>query len=169
MSTTVIPEIDVIIGTSLYLYENEWAIKSISIPTGQGLDAYLQKKKLLESFSGEGIPTPAIVFSANGPDIVARQGDKIWKIECKGLGTGKSPTLRNNFDRALSSAASYYDDVENTYVGLALPLDQAYVHHIKYRIPSALRVAISLWIFLYEPNGGSVWAIAPGGHDGSLT
>lgn len=163
MLSIVIPEIDVIIGTALYLYENGWTIESVSIPTGQGLDAYLQKKKLLERFLRGGIPTKGIVFPSKGPDIVARQGDKIWKIECKGLGTGKLQTLRNNFDRALSSSVSYYDD-EATYVGLALPLDRSYLAFIKSRIPHALRSAIHLWIFIYNPIRSSIKVIAPRNH-----
>lgn len=163
MSNAITPEIDVIIGTALYLYENGWNIECVSIPTGQRLDLSLQKEKLLARFSERGIPTTGIVFPSNGPDIVARQGDKIWKIECKGLGTGKPPTVRNNFDRAVASAVSYFDG-EATHIGLAIPMEYAFRGFVRGRVPKALRIALNLWVFLLEPDGCTIKDIRPDGH-----
>ena len=60
-----------------------------------------------------------VVFNHNGPDIVASARGITWKFECKGFGTGKNSTHKNHFDRAISSAVSYFDSPD-TRLGLAL-------------------------------------------------
>ena len=85
-------------------------------------------------------------FSNEGPDIIARHGDGLWRIECKSLGNVARETLKNQFDRAVASAVSYYDQ-KGMRVGLALPAE--YRMHIMQKLPRALKEAINLWIFLY--------------------
>lgn len=157
------PEIDVIIETSLHLSRHGWVIKDISIPRGQVLDYSTQKRELNTKFARGGINVDNIDLRTNGPDIVAVQDEKVWRIECKGLGAGKSQTLRNNFDRAVASAVSYYDG-EATHIGLAIPMEYAFLGFVKRRVPKALRNALNLWVFLLEPDGCTVKDIRPDGH-----
>jgi len=55
-------------------------------------------------------------------------------------------TLKNNFDRAVASAVSYYDR-KGIRVGLALP--EEYRKHVARKLPRALREALNMWLFLY--------------------
>ncbi len=138
-------------------------IKAISIPRGQGLNYYLQKRELISRFTGGGINPDNIELRPNGPDIVAVHEEKVWKIECKGLGAGKAQTLRNNFDQAVSSAVSYFDG-EATHIGLAIPMEYAFRGFVRGRVPKALRIALNLWVFLLEQDGCTVKDIGPDGH-----
>ena len=99
--------------------------------------------------------------NSNGPDIIAKKDGLIWKIECKGLGEGVSQTLRNNFDRALSSTVSYYDQRNNLQIGLAMPRDSTYLGLIRSRIPQALREAINLWVILWNVEKKVIEAYSP--------
>ena len=70
-----------------------------------------------------------------------------------------SSTVRNNFDRALASAASYYTQKDKLRLGLALPAE--YIKFLKDRVPQALRMAINLWIFLYVKFDNEIFVFAP--------
>ena len=84
----------------------------------------------------------------------------LWKIECKGLGAEvRTPTVRNNFDRALASMVSYYDKPKGLRLGLALP--EEYLKHLEVRLPRALGTALNLWVFLYVKSENTVYASAP--------
>lgn len=157
------PEIDVIIWTALYLHRQRWNIKTISIPTGRGLDARQQKEELEKKFVEGGIPMTGIRFHSSGPDIIAQKGKEVWKVECKSLGKWKPQTVRNQFDRALSSAVSYFDG-EATRIGLALPMEYAFRGFVRGRVPKALRIALNLWVFLLDQDGCTVKDIGPDGH-----
>jgi len=91
---------------------------------------------------------PELVGS--GPDIEAVSDDLYWKIECKGFGTGKPQTHRNNFDRALASVVSYYEDRRPVALGLALPASQHYLQLLKTRAGKSLRTRLNLWVLLYD-------------------
>jgi hypothetical protein len=134
-----IQEIQVITGVAKWLRSQGWKAETISVPRGQGLDTQTHKKEIKSIFGG-------VQFSNEGPDIIARKGDELWRIECKGLGNVAPATLKNNFDRAVASTVSYYDQ-RDMRVGLALP--EAYRKYIMQKLPRALREAINLWIFLY--------------------
>jgi len=134
-----IQEIQVITGVAKWLRSQGWTADTISVPRGQGLDTQTHKNEIKSIFR-------EVRFSNEGPDIIVRHGDELWRIECKGLGNVAPATLKNNFDRAVASAASYYDQ-KGMRVGLALP--EAYRKHITQKLPRALREAINLWIFLY--------------------
>ena len=99
-------------------------------------------------------------FVGSGPDIVAVSDHLYWKVECKGSGTGKPATQRNNFDRALASVVSYDEDcppdtderVKNTTValGLALPATEQYWKLLTTRARKPLRSRLNLWVLLYD-------------------
>lgn len=137
-----IEEIQVIMGVAKWLLSEGWTVDSISVPRGQGLDTQKHKQRAKSIFR-------EVRLSNEGPDIIARHGDELWRIECKGLGNGAPSTLKNNFDRAVASAVSYYDQ-KGIRVGLALP--EAYRKHIMQKLPQALREAINLWLFLYAAD-----------------
>jgi len=134
-----IEEIKVIVGVAKRLRLQGWTADSVSVPRGQGLDTRTHKDQVKSFF-------PQVHFSSKGPDIVAHRGDEIWRIECKGLGNVARATLKNNFDRAVASAVSYYDR-KGIRVGLALP--EEYRKHVARKLPRALREALNMWLFLY--------------------
>lgn len=138
-----VEEIQVIIGVAKWLRSQGWTVDTVSVPHGQGLDTQTHKNQIKSIF-------PEVRFSSKGPDILARRGDELWRIESKGLGNIAAPTLKNNFDRAVASAVSYYDR-KGMQVGLALP--EAYRKHIAQKLPRALRKALNMWLLLYVVDG----------------
>jgi hypothetical protein len=149
MVDEAVPEIDVLIATVIWLHSQGWTVEAISQARGEGINIYEDREKLRTKFSETQVPIPHI-FNSSGPDIIARKGSDLWKIECKGLGAGRPQTLRNNFDRTLSSTVSYYDQKIGLRIGLAMPRNSKYISLIRSKIPQALREAISLWILLYN-------------------
>ncbi len=136
----------------------------MSLPKGkQFLDHDEQASFLgdyLEEKLGFGV-IPRWRDKPSGPDIIAAKDRALWRIECKGLGTGQPSTLRNNFDRALSSAVSYYDGAEGNRLGVALPRPDVYLTRVRKKIPEPLRKALCLWVLLYNPQTDSIDAMAP--------
>lgn len=92
--------------------------------------------------------------------MVAISENEWWAVECKGAGTGKDSTYRNNFDRALSSIVSYYEDSPNNvpewaenatvFLGLALPTAKQYQRELERRVRTPLRQRLNLWVLLYD-------------------
>ncbi len=155
-----VPEIDVLIAVAKWLHSEGWTLESLSVARGQGIDSVVAKNKLVANLTKLGIQQTGIRFVTRGEDIRARQGSTLWRIECKGLGTNLPlSTVRNNFDRALSSTVSYYTQKDGLRLGLALP--EEYIKLIRDRIPQALRVAINLWILLYVSADDLVVEFAP--------
>lgn len=141
---------DILKATIVWLHKNGWIAESVSIATGKGLPPIeQQKKQLMRELATANVPFPGAVYSREGPDIIARSDEGIWKIECKGLGLGKNPTQRENFYRAVSSVVSYFDSPE-TRLGLALANDYLWKFDLGKRLPRALREAINLWVLLLE-------------------
>ena len=161
MKTKTVPEIDVLIATGIWLFQNGWKIESVSFATGRGMRKDDVKSKFYAKFSEMNIPFEDIKISSNGPDIIATKDSITWKIECKGLGSGSTSTLRNNFDRALASTVSYFDQKNNLRVGLAIPREKTYVNNIKTRIPKTLREKLNLWIFLFNPDKNAIDCYEP--------
>jgi hypothetical protein len=159
MNNNSIPEIDILIETSIWLFSNGWTLDTVSLARGQGIDGKEHKKKLYIRLLESKVEFPN--HNSNGPDIIAKKDGLIWKIECKGLGEGVSQTLRNNFDRALSSTVSYYDQRNNLQIGLAMPRDSTYLGLIRSRIPQALREAINLWVILWNVEKKVIEAYSP--------
>jgi hypothetical protein len=149
METQPVPENDVLIGIAIWLHSQGWQIKKVSMAGGQKIDMTAQKQKLKSNFVSAGIPLDTIKFIRNGPDIEAIKENNIWKIECKGLGDVKPATLKNNFDRAVASAVSYYDRSKELLIGLAFPEVDGYMKLMREKLPRALREAINLWLFIY--------------------
>ena len=141
-------EIDVIIGVVIWLHSNGWRTERISIPTGQPITVSEQKERVRLNLTGAAIPIENLKFFPHGADIEAKRNDEIWRIECKGLTTGKDATVKNNFDRAIASAVSYYTQREGLRIGVALP-DVRYLKYVQGKLPKPLRQAVNLWIFLY--------------------
>ncbi|MDD5458409.1 MAG: hypothetical protein PHF37_03345 [Phycisphaerae bacterium] len=115
-----------------------------------------------------------INFSRSGPDIIGVSENEWWQIECKGSGSGKTQTQRNNFDRALASVVSYYcDNLINLparytkfnravpYLGLALPASQDYLNELRNRVRQPLRKKLNLWVLLYGPESKKIKAVSP--------
>lgn len=154
-------EIDVLIATAIWLHTKGCTLESISIPTRQVMSVSAQKEKLRSKFAALNVPLTNELFKPYGPDIVARFERGLWKIECKGLGEGVSQTLRNNFDRALSSAVSYYNQRDGLRLGLAMAECWDYNYLIRDRIPKALREALDMWIFIYSAADDELYVFEP--------
>ena len=156
-----VPEIDVIIAIVPWLYSKGHVIQKISPPKGKGIDHAADIKKLKKRLCDLKIPSEDIIFESGGPDIVASFNGGIWKIECKGLSPGTDQTLRNNFDRALASAVSYYDSETGIRIGLVMPKNDTYLGLIGKKISPALRKVLGLWVFLYNAGTDALEAIDP--------
>ena len=152
MEAQYVTEPDVLIAVAKWLHSNGWQLEKVSPRNLK------DKEKIKAEFMAAGILISNIDFQHAGEDIKARKGGTLWKIECKGLSSGKSPTDKNNFDRAIASAVSYYTQIDGLRLGLALP--EWYKKYFRDKLPQALRVAISLWIFLYA-SSDEVYVFAP--------
>ena len=147
---TLTSEFEVLKATIVWLHTNGWTIESVSIATGKGLPPIEQQKAQLErDLETADIPFYGTIYRSKGPDIIAHSHEGTWKMECKGLGSGTSQTLRENFYRAVSSVVSYFDSPE-TRLGLALANDYLWEFDLGKRLPRALREAINLWVLLLE-------------------
>ena len=159
---TVVSELNVLLATLKWLLGEGWSVDGVSIATGSGLAPIEeQKEEVKRVLNASSWLLDEYVLDHRGPDIVASRGQEVWKFECKGHGKGKRATLKNNFDRAVASVVSYYDD-HNTLLGLALPDDYLWKYDYGSRLPSALRGTINLWVFLYDPKLDSVYPFEPG-------
>jgi hypothetical protein len=156
-----VPETDILIETIFWLIENGWTIDSVSFPRGQemnSMDHHSYFKYRLEESSLTHI-IHNITFPSNGPDILASKDEIKWKIECKGYSNSKLQTQRNNFDRALASCVTYFNDKENLKIGLAVP--DFYKSDIQKRIPIALREALKMSIFLFDTKNNVIEHFEP--------
>lgn len=150
----------------------------ISPARGQEISLADQRRQLEEKLHRAGCEK--ISFQNNGPDIVARDRSCIWKVECKGLGRGVTSTIDNNFDRALSSVVSYYDEPAEeghnnlsnvmsllankdkpTRLALALPRTDRYMSLLRKCVRPALRRRLDLWLLIVDPLAGSVECYNP--------
>ena len=98
LASSIVRETDVLISTVIYLVQRGVTPYHFSIPRGLSVDTQEAKRKLDDAFRATNI-NPS--FSSDGADILALSEKEWWHIECKGAGSGKSQTQRNNFDRAL--------------------------------------------------------------------
>jgi hypothetical protein len=169
---SIIPEIDVLIATIAFLRERGVMCYRISVPRGKGIDKSAAEDSAWKAL-GDDIPR-IYPFSVEGADIIGISATEWWQVECKGSGVGKSQTQRNNFDRALASAVSYYEEkpaklpeeyaqYENarSYLGLALPSSRAYLKELERRVRLPLRRTLNLWVLLYEPGSKKIRAVSP--------
>ena len=160
MESQYVPEVAVIIAVIKWLHFEGWTVESLSIPSGQKIDSIASKNQVKAQLALLGIEARNVRFASRGEDIRASKDNILWKIECKGLGGEERPqTVRNQFDRALASAVSYYNQNQGLRVGIALP--EEYTKHIEGRLPKALRTALNLWVFLYISADDVLLAFAP--------
>ena len=174
-----VSEFDVLCAAALWLQGLGTVEKLIISPArGQEISLEDQKRKLKEKLLQPGCGK--ISFQSNGPDIVARDKSCVWKVECKGLGRGGTSTIDNNFDRALSSVVSYYDEPEEeghtdlsrvmnelanrdkpTRLALALPRSDRYMTLLRKCVKPALRRRLDLWPLIVNPLASSVECYSP--------
>lgn len=174
-----VSEFDVLCAAALWL-QGLGTVEAVVVSPARGQELSLEEQKcqLKEKLLRAGCKN--ISFSNNGPDIIARDKSCIWKVECKGLGLGASSTLDNNFDRALASVVSYYDEpaeegltdlfkmmslIANkdkpTRLALALPISNRYMSLLKKCVGPALRRRLDLWLLIVNPIAGSVECYDP--------
>lgn len=164
----IIKETVVLIATTLFLLKRGVIPYQFSVPRGQGIDTHSTRNLLLKVFDS---PDNRPNFVNSGPDIVGISEEEWWQLECKGSGTGKQQTQRNNFDRALASVVSYYEEEvqgfekkekkPKPFLGLALPRSPAYLKELKRRVRSPLRIKLNLWVLLYDPTNDVIEPISP--------
>lgn len=162
-----VPEIEILIACAKWL----WNYRKVypgqaSVATGKGIDLKSNKERLVKELENAGIPLPR--FKNDGPDIIGSSESEFWQIECKGAGSlVDERTLRNNFDRALSSVVSYYTsfDTANSeakpYLGLSLPEVPKYISELRRRVRKPLRGQLNLWVLLYELKSKKIRAVGP--------
>lgn len=167
---SVVPEIDVLVSVVQWLWHRRALPLRYSIATGQGINAQQNRQKLEAALEAMHIPDDLRKhesFSRTGPDLEALSASEYWRIECKGALTGGPSTQRNNFDRALASVVSYYEDVDpdwpeaEPHLGLALPNTAIYMRLLNDRVRQPLRKKLNLWILLYQIEGGTVASVSP--------
>lgn len=183
MMADSVSEFDVLLAVALWL-KRQRVSESIELspPRGQQLSDAEQKTKLKELLSQAGYRD--IVFRPSGPDIIVRDACRIWKVECKGLSAGARSTVDNNFDRALSSVVSYYDEpgeVKNGEIQddlktimrnldrtdkpvrlvLALPDSQQYLKLLRDRVKQPLRRRLDLWLLIFDPTTQAITPYDP--------
>jgi hypothetical protein len=171
MREIVVPEVDVLIAASLWLWHLKALPVQFSIATGQGIDSKGDQDRLVKALDSAGVPSKLRSFVSSGPDIVAISSSRAWQVECKGAGAGKQPTQRNNFDRAVASVVSYYTDTSpidipelrdaTPTLGLAFPGTRDYLALAKTQLPLALRGRLNIWLLIYEPSSSTIRPIEP--------
>lgn len=163
-----ISEGEVLLGTLRFLLGRKAIPFQVSVPTGQGIDTNQIKNEVKNIFANVKFDPE---FVGSGPDVIAISEDEYWIVECKGTGKGQPSTQRNNFDRALASTVSYYEDnPANTpdwakdssiFIGLALPNSKQYLHELKRRVRMPLRKRLNLWVLLYDAASKQIMEISP--------
>jgi hypothetical protein len=166
-----IPEIEILIASSLWLWRNQALPAQFSIASGQGIDAQANQDRLVKALEVAGVPSILRSFVSWGPDIIALSAKRYWQVECKGAGVGKQSTQRNNFDRAVASIVSYYRDsapkeipelaAAEPALALAVPATPGYLALLRSRVPLALRKRLNLWILLYGPSSSAITPVEP--------
>lgn len=165
---SVIAEPDVLIASTVFLIKRGVTPYQFSVASGKGIDTSGATERMNKWFATVG-HSPS--FVGTGADIVGFSDSEWWVVECKGSGTGKPQTQRNNFDRALASVVSYFEDQPQgvpeehrnlrVCLGLALPATPAYLNELQRRVRLPLRKKLNLWVLLYEPESKNIRPVAP--------
>lgn len=168
-NSPILSELDVLIPVAKWLLVRGVCLVKVSPVVPPGGSKYDVRRLLTDACHEAGAPTNWQI-SATGADIIGLSNTESWDIECKGAGTGVQSTQRNNFDRALASAVSYYGGSharaaavppEHRYIGLALPATRTYRAELTRRVRSELRARLNLWVFLVNVESGQVTAVTP--------
>ena len=164
----IVSEGEVLVSTIRYLLMQKCIRFQISVPSGKGIDTNSIKVDVEEEFRSLAFEPE---FEKNGPDVIAFSEEKCWVVECKGAGTGKPQTYRNNFDRALASVVSHYGDSPDNsptwaqgatmVLALALPDSKLYLKELKRRVRKPLRQRLNLWVLLFDRVTREIRDIAP--------
>jgi len=174
--TARISEFDVLVPTAIWLVNQGCTDVKASIARGQGRPPEEQEAELREELlKSKGFTK--LSFAPNGPDIIARDNARIWKVECKGLSDTprETGTVRAHFYEALAQTVSYYDEpdceegsglksiLRNIHrpdkpirLVLALPRSDQYQKLLRDRIKPALRRRLDLWLLIIDPATKSV-------------
>lgn len=168
MAFPVVEEAAVLMAATDYLIRRGVLPYHFSVARGKGMDTSQALSSLAEKFKAVEFNPQ---FSSAGADIEGFSETEWWRIECKGTGTGTSRTQRNNFDRALASVVTYFEEPPyplgrafasaKLFLGLALPASPHYLRELKRRVRSPLRRHLNLWVLLYEPGNSSVKDVSP--------
>jgi len=163
-----IGEGEVLLATVRHLLKRKAIPFQISVASGKGIDTEQIEMEVKRIFGSVSFKPD---FVGRGPYIIAVSENEWWIVECKGAGIGKTQTQRNNFDRALASVVSYYEDRPSNppdwaknasiFLGLALPASQEYLRELKRRVRAPLRQRLNLWILLYDGSDKHITVIAP--------
>jgi hypothetical protein len=175
MANPIVPELDVLIASVRYLWGRGAKPNRMSISSGSRAGREEDQQRLTAALETACIP--ACPISGKGADIVASSATELWHVECKGSPASRENpenaarfgTHRNQFDRALASVVSYYDEAQegngpeiNSYLGLAVPITDHYVRELK-RAGKRLRALLNLWVLLYDAKEGRIVPVEPGG------
>ena len=165
MTEPIVPEIKVLKSTIVALASRGVFPYQMSPPSGKGIDTREFKTEMKELFAKFRIKPNFVI---NGPDLIGQSNAEYWLVECKGSGSGKPSTQRNNFDRALASVVSYFEDTPpkagsgaTVCLGLALPKTPSYVKELVRRVRLPLRQKLNLSILLYDISSESIEHIKP--------
>jgi len=135
-------------------------------PAGMNLEE--RKEKIEREFSEHGIGE--VNFTPDGPDIVAvsENPSEVWKIECKGYGSGKPSTQENNFHRLIATMVRHFEgkniDNKEVIIGVAFPSNNRKFVDLTVKYLSAeLFEALNLRVMIYDPETGNVEVIVSRG------
>lgn len=175
-----ISEFDILVPTAEWLVKQGCMEMKVSIARGQGRPIKEQEHELRKCLEVQGFTK--ISFTPNGPDIVARFSNHIWKIECKGFSNSsrKAAPARARFYEAFAQAVSYYnepdpegrsnlasvfnvieDKDEPIRLGLALPRVSQYLRLFRKVVNPSLRRRLNLWLFIVDAETKSVECYDP--------
>ena len=175
MANPVVPEIEVLIASAVYLWGRGARPISMSISRGSRAGRLPDRQRLKTELQKAGIADDVPIYD-NGEDLVAASATELWYVECKGSPSkdgnseteARAGTHWNQFDRALSSLVSDYDKLQEetkagatAYLGLALPLTDHYLKRLKHKLGKRLRARLNIWVLLYDAQAGTVSAISP--------
>lgn len=166
----MISENDVVIASALWLAARGALPRAACMVVPVEGNRYADERRLRDALAAAGIDCSSLRFGSDGPDVIAASGQEYWQVECKGAGSGQASTMRNNFDRALASAVSFFGTASELgsqcggrvpLLGLALPTTREYMAQLRKRVRRSLRQQLGLWILLYEPETRSILPVPP--------
>ncbi len=167
----IVSENDVVIATAVWLAKRGVHTTRVCLITPVASTRYEDQRRLREALVAAGEDATNLWCAKDGADIGAVSETEYWQVECKGTGTGVQSTQRNNVDRAVASAVSYFASAEELgsdcagrtpVLGLALPASREYTALLRRRVRPSLCRALNMWLILCDPSTLEVTAVAPG-------